>query len=393
MVKRLRKEFEETYFSTVSTTKGLETLAKNIGISKNSMRRFLGKLKDNTQLRPSTLSLIAQRLGYENYGDYCESIGREKYTLDFELLDIYYGIVKGQGTSLNETRFQNANYYFAEKIISDPVNLKEFMKRFAENEEALEYVLAWHPSYENIAQRNYQDALLTFAKISTKGHIKVFAHSFVYFGKFMSENLSPAEAKKLQMQIEKAVVKMRQECDSFQAFPEARYTIVQCIHTNIMAQEGEDRRPNAALQRRITLQHLPEISFEDRFIYSTYVTNILNILKDYENADLCFGESVSDKRLKAFEEENPPYKAHVFLYKLNRAITLFHLGRKQESMDIFETLPSDINNMKTFSFDSKMYFELKYLFFARQLYPRRKDIQQRFDVLLDKTKFTYLRNH
>src|SRR5690606_8960228 len=135
MVQKLRREFEEIYFSTISTTKGLEALAVNIGISKNSMRRFLGKIQDNTKLRDSTLSLIAQRLGYKDYRDYCNSVGREKYTLDFELLDIYYGIVKGQGTSLNETRFQLANYYFAEKIISDPQNLKEFVKRFAQNEE------------------------------------------------------------------------------------------------------------------------------------------------------------------------------------------------------------------------------------------------------------------
>lgn len=392
MVNKLRKEFEETYFSTVSTTKGLESLAKNIGISKNSMRRFLGKLDDNTRLRNSTLSLIAQRLGYKDYLDYCESLGRKKYSLDFELLDIYYGIVKGQGTSLNETRFQIANYYFAEKIISDPQNLKEFVKRFADNEEALEYVLAWHPSYENIAQENYQEALLKLAKSTTKSHIQVFVYCFIYFGKFMSENLSIDEAKKNMRQIEKAIVKMRQEDPEFHAFPEARYITAQCIHNYITSDNPTSRKPNPDLQRRLTLQHIPEVSLTNRIVYNTYVTNILNILGDYENAELCFGESVSEKKLTEFARDYPHYASHIFLYKLNWAITQYNLGKKSDALALFETLPSDINNLKTFSFDSKMYFELKYLFFAKRLYPKRKDIQKRFEMLVNKTRFTYLLN-
>lgn len=391
MIQKLRREFEEIYFSTFSTTKGLETLAANIGISKNSMRRFLGKIQDNTKLRDSTLSLIAQRLGYKDYRDFCNSASREKYTLDFELLDIYYGIVKGQGTSLNETRFQIANYYFAEKIISDPQNLKEFVKRFAQNEEALEYVLAWHPSYENVAHKHYQEALFNFAKITSKSHVKVFAIAFVYFGKFMSENLDVEESAKILAQIEKSVMKMRKESTKFEAFPEARYMIARSIHDYLLSGKPENYRLPTVLQREITLSHLSGIGFAERFIYSTYVTNILNIVKDYESADICFGEGISDKRLAEFEIENHAYRAHVFLYRLERSITLYHLGNKEAAMDIFNSLPSDINNMKTFSFDSKMYFEIKYLYFAQKIYPKRKDIRQRFELLANRMKFSYLK--
>lgn len=391
MVQELRREFEEIYFSTVSTTKGLEALAVNIGISKNSMRRFLGKIQDNTKLRDSTLSLIAQRLGYKDYRDFCNSVGREKYKLDFELLDIYYGIVKGQGTSLNETRFQLANYYFAEKIISNHQNLKEFVKRFAQNEEALEYVLAWHPSYENVAHKHYQDALFNFAKITSKAHIKVFALSFVYFGKFMSENLQVDESAKLLNQIEKYVQKMRKESPEFVAFPEARYMIARCIHDYLTSESKVAYRLPVHLQRELTLSHLQDINFTDRFIYSTYVTNILNILKDYESADICFGDDISDKKIREFEAENHAYRAHIFLFRLERSITLYHLGNKDAAMEIFETLPSDINDVKTFSFDSKMYFELKYLYFAQKIYPKRKDIRRRFELLVNQMKFSYLK--
>ena len=389
MINQLRREFQEIYFNNISTTKGLEELAKNIGISKNSLRRFLQKIKDDTTLRVSTLTLIAQQLGYKDYADFCDSIGRQKYSLDFELLDIYYGIVKGQGTTLNETRFQKANYYFAQKIISDPLNLKEFVKRFADNYEALEYVLAWHPSYENIANSNYQAALLQLARSSPKAHLKVFAYSFVVFGKFMSEKLAVSEAKELLAKIEKYVYKMREEEGEFHAFPEARYVIAKTIYAYLTGTDAKSRRPDAALQRLIGLQHI-SASPIDKIIFGTYVTNILNILHDYENADLCIGELLSEKTLLKIKEENPHLSTHIFLYKLNWVITQFHLGRKDEALLVFETLPSDLIRVHTSSFDSKIYFELKYLYFARSLYPKRQDIKRRFDFLVEKTQFTFL---
>ena len=390
MVQNLKREFEEIYFSNVSTTKGLEAVAKNIGISKNSMRRFLGKLNDSTQLRPSTLNLIARRLGYKDFRDFCDRHGQEKYTLDFNLLDIFYGTVKGKEATGNEPHFQLANYYFAEKIIADHRNLKEFIKRYSDNEAALEYVLAWHPSYENVGHRHYRDALAAVAKVSQKAHIRVFALSFMYFGKFMSGDLDLEESKKVMSQIEKHVQRMRAEQSAFHAFLEARYMIAKCIHHTLANENGPGVPLPTALQRELTLANIPDLTLADRIIFSTYVSDILNTLQDYENADLCFGEEVSEKQLLAFEEQFPDFKAHVFLYRLNRAVTLYYTGRKEKSMDCFEKLPSDLNNIRVFSFDSNRYFELKYLRFAKDLYPKRKDIIRRFDILVEQMNFTYL---
>jgi hypothetical protein len=103
MIDKLRQEFEKIYFSNIATTKGLESLAINMGVSKNSLRRFLGKIKNDSQLRVSTLNLIAARLGYRNFQDFCDTSGAAAPTMDFDLLDIYYSSVKGKGTSLNET--------------------------------------------------------------------------------------------------------------------------------------------------------------------------------------------------------------------------------------------------------------------------------------------------
>ncbi len=386
MINKLRKEFEKIYFSDIATTKGLESLAVNIGVSKNSLRRFLGKLKNESQLRVSTLNLIAVRLGYSNFQDFCERSESAAPTLDFELLDIYYGTVKGRGTSLNETRFQKANYYFAKKIVSHPGNLTEFVKRFATNEEALEYVFAWHPSYEHISNRNYQEALLYLAKISTKAHVKVFAYSFVYFGKFMSENLSEAEAMELMNKIEKQVIKMRRE--EFEVFPEARYSTVKSIHRHIFGDPSKsDFFPLLPHPDYTFIHSRPLI---DQIIYTSYVGNILTILKDYNTAEMLIGEAHTEKALKIIEDENPLVKSHLHLYRITRALVMFHLGKVKEAMYMFDQLLVNSTDVMRYSFDSKIYFELQYYNLGCKLYPQRDDFYQKYQLLLQKTKFSYL---
>lgn len=389
MIDLLRKEFEKVYFSNISTTKGLEDLAVNIGISKNSLRRFLGKIKYESQLSLSTLNLISQRLGFRNFQDFCDNSENGEVTLDFKLLDIYYGLVKGEGTRLNDRIFQKANFYFAEKILSDPRNLQEFIKRFAENEEALEYVLAWHPFYEKIAYKDYQDALLTLAKITSKAHIKVFACSFILFGKFMSESLDIYEAGKLMMNIEKQVLKMRKESTDYLVFPEARFTIAKYIYSFLQPVE----RGNENAAGMYELKNIPEnggVLFSDQLIFRTYVSNMLNVLKQFKLADFYFDEIPSELNLKKFAVENPHLQAHAYLYKITRATTLFYLGNRKESLTIFCNLPIDVNDGKNFPFDSKIYFELQYYLLGQQLYPKREDYKQRFDLLIRKTKFTFL---
>lgn len=386
MINKLREEFEKIYFSDIATTKGLESLAINMGVSRNSLRRFLGKIKNESQLRISTLNLIAVRLGYRNFQDFCERSGSTTPILDFELLDIYYGTVKGKGTSLNETRFQKANYHFAKKIISHPGNLTEFVKRFAANEEALEYVFAWYPSYEHIANDNYQEALLYVAKISKKAHVKVFAYSFVYFGKFMSENLSQGEATELMNKIEKQVIKMR--CEEFEVFPEARYSTVKSIHSHIFG--NPEKNSHFPLLPHSDFGFIHSRPLIDRIIYTSYVGNMLTILKDYNTAETLIGDAPTEKALKTFEDENPLYKCHVHLYRITRALLMFHLGKEQEAMYMFDQLLVNSTDVMRYSFDSKIYFELQYYNLGCKLYPNREDFHQKYQILLQKTKFSYL---
>jgi hypothetical protein len=141
------------------------------------------------------------------------------------------------------------------------------------------------------------------------------------------------------------------------------------------------------------LKNLPEkggILFADQLIFRTYVSSGLNALQRHEQADAYFDKIPTEKELRKFAEENPHLQANTYLYKITRAITLFYLGKKSDSMAIFDSLPIDISDGKNFPFDTKIYFELQYYRLGLQLYPKREDFKQRLELLIRKTQFTFL---
>ena len=125
MIEKLREEFENKYYVEITTTKGIEEMASKIGVSKNTLRRFLGKIKSNTQLSEVSLNLISNYLGYNNYKDFIEFDSKND-SLDIFTLELFYDSIKNKGVVFNEKRFQDVNRQFAEKIILNERNLNQF---------------------------------------------------------------------------------------------------------------------------------------------------------------------------------------------------------------------------------------------------------------------------
>ncbi len=391
MIDKLKKEFLEVYYSNISTTKGLIELAENIGISKNSLRRFIGKLKDDTRLRISTLNLISETLGYKNYKHFCETFEDKTLTLDFELLEIFYDAVKGKGTSMNEPQFLVANHYFAKKIVENPSNLKEFVKRFSQNEEALEYVIAWHPSYEKIANEDYQNILMHLAKNCKQAHIKVFAFSFIYFGKFISGKMMEIEANKLINKIEKNVIKMRRENLNYHAFPEARYFVAKSIHQTIFYSKYKVEPKNARLVTS-SIQNSSEKDYNvNQIVFDIYVSDCYLILQKFSEAEIIINKYNNTDLLMDFEKDHPFLKAHIHLLKINFGLILFNIGQKSDALLIFNS-SNYIHETRYHSFDSRIYFEIKYYMLGKHLFPNRIDLREKFEELIQKSGLSYLRN-
>ena len=88
---------------------------------------------------------------------------------------------------------------------------------------------------------------------------------------------------------------MRKENSAFQAFPKARYVVARCIHRYLTAPDVTERQPDTQLQKLLTLQHMPNATVTDRVVFNTYVTNMLNILGNYEMPNFVLERSCQKK--------------------------------------------------------------------------------------------------
>ena len=125
-----------------------------------------------------------------------------------------------------------------------------------------------------------------------------------------------------------------------------------------------------------------------KLIYNLYLSDALNLVKNYEAAEILQNTILDKKNIEEFERENFHHKTHLPLLKIVRAITLFHLDRKEESLRIFRQLLSFID---VIPFDIKEYFELQYYYLGTKFFPESIDFKSKFDLIVEKTKFIYFK--
>ncbi len=383
MNKSLKEEFEKEYYIEISTTKGIEYLAPKIGVSKNTLRRFLGKIKSKNQLSSASLNFIANFIGYNDYKTFTEQDEKTESTFDFTAIKIFYDSIKNKGVKINEDRFQDVNYQFAKKIIENPHTLNLFFTHFHNNIEALEYILGWHPSYGKIVKNDYQNILIQFSNKTQISHIKVFANSFVFFGKFISNNLVTADYDLIK-KAEKEMIKMRKEYDFFWAFPEVRFAIAKTLwlyHT-------KDADLEKYINQTITFIAKKETSIQSKMIFDFYYADSLNLIGKFEDANILQSKH---KDINSIINDNY-YHSNVQIpfFKVSKAISCFKIGKFKEAKKEYQELKNiDFANL---SFDIKDYIELQFSQLTDLMQPKNILCKTKIEHIKSKIGFTYTNN-
>ena len=379
-IDRLREDFKKVYHSKIQTTKDIEELAPKINISNSTLRRFLGKIKSESKSSPKTLNIISNSLGYSSFDDYCRP--KNSSLLEQDFLKVFYDSVKDKGVLKSESGYNDVNYQYAEKILKTNENTKEFVKRFATNRVALEYTLAWHPYYGKITDLEYQKILINLGKKTEISHIKVFAPSFVLFGKFVSENFDDKKEIEKQLKyIDKQLVLMRKEYKWFFVFPEFRAAAARVLyyfHYNDHQNLEKEIQTQFSNLRKITIKG-------DRVFFASYFADCLNLIGRYSEAKEFISE-ISKEDYEEFKKEYH-YKRDKYLFCIVKGITLFHLGEKKESEKLFQEV-SNVTFME-FPFDIRDYLALQYYLLGKLLYPKKTKFSDGFNSKIKEMKFTY----
>ena len=379
-INRLREDFKKVYHSKIQTTKDIKELAQKIKISNSTLRRFLGKIKSESKSSSVTLNLISNSLEYSSFDDYCKP--KNISLLEQDFLKVFYDSVKDKGVLKSESGYNDVNYQYAEKILKTNENTKEFVKRFATNRVALEYTLAWHPHYGKITDPEYQKILTDLGKKTDISHIKVFAPSFVLFGKFVSENFDDKKEIEKQLKyIDKQLVLMRKEYKWFFVFPEFRAAAARVLyyfyyndHQNL---EKEIQTQFSNL-RKMTING-------DRIFFASYFADCLNLIGRYSEAKEFISE-ISKEDYEEFKKEYH-YNRDKYLFCIVKGITLFHLGEKKESEKLFQEV-SNVTFME-FPFDIRDYLALQYYLLGKLLYPQKTKFSDGFNSKIKEMKYTY----
>ena len=379
-IDRLREDFKKVYHSKIQTVKDIGELAKKINIGNSTLRRFLGRMEAESKFSSVTLNLICKHMGYSSFDDYCKPKNISLLKQDF--LKVFYDSVKDKGVLKSESGYNDVNYKYAEKILETNENTKEFVKRFATNRVALEYTLAWHPHYGKITAPEYQEILTDLGKKTEISHIKVFAPSFVLFGKFVSENFDDKKEIEEQLKIiDKQLVQMRKEYKWFFVFPEFRAAAARVLyyfHYNDHQNLEKEIQTQYSNFRKKTING-------DRVFFASYFADCLNLIGRYSEAKEFISE-ISKEDYEEFKQEYH-YKRDKYLFCIVKGITLFHLGEKKESEKLFQEV-SNVTFME-FPFDIRDYLALQYYLLGKLLYPKKTKFSDGFNSKIKEVKYTY----
>ena len=379
-IDRLREDFKKVYHSKIQTTKDIEELAKKINIGNSTLRRFLGRMEAESKFSSVTLNLICKHMGYSSFDDYCKPKNISLLKQDF--LKVFYDSVKDKGVLKSESGYNDVNYKYAEKILETNENTKEFVKRFATNRVALEYTLAWHPHYGKITAPEYQEILTDLGKKTEISHIKVFAPSFVLFGKFVSENFDDKKEIEEQLKIiDKQLVQMRKEYKWFFVFPEFRAAAARVLY---YFHYDDHQNLEKEIQTQYSNFRKKTIN-GDRVFFASYFADCLNLIGRYSEAK----EFISEISKEDYEEFKKEYHCNrdKYLFCIVKGITLFHLGEKKESEKLFQEV-SNVTFME-FPFDIRDYLALQYYLLGKLLYPKKTKFSDGFNFKIKEMKFTY----
>lgn len=352
MITKLKKQFEDLYFREISTVKGIENLSSEIGVSKNTLRRFLGKMDSESKLSSHSVNTICKFLSYKDFEDFKnqQEVVPNSF-LDDGTKQFYDFLKRRKPKEESESVFQIMNIEFSEKIINTPDLLRLFFLEYRGSADVLEYVIGWHPTYHRSTDSDYQDVLLNVASHTKISHFGVFANSFVILGKFFSED-NPDYEKHFK-ELEKSYQKMKKEFGNLYIFPITRFSVAKLFA--LYTQNSEDL--NDFINEQIQLPFNENLDELQTIVFKVHFADALNMIGKYEDAFALmkdYDEDDFDKIWTKYYHEK--YK---YLFIVTKMMTLLGLGKTKEAKQYFNNFKIDWKD-RHLTFDIASYIKLQY---------------------------------
>lgn len=230
----LRNDVKNYFGKSLFSVKDFSDLASEAKISTQTLRRFFGKIDREKNVSTTSLNIICNYIGYTDWDSYCKQKNNEDDFIDntsiLKLIFSFYDNVINSNTSIETKEFYDINFDFSETIITNPNFAKQFLLRYQNQKNILQYVFPFFPYYNKCATDWYVKLMESYLNIDKTPHIQVSMNAFLAFGAFLSKNNK--KFHRYLSKCENAIEAMREEYEFFY-WPETRYAVAKIFEASL----------------------------------------------------------------------------------------------------------------------------------------------------------------
>jgi hypothetical protein len=358
LVKNELKSLVRTKFAKpLNSQKSFEELSELTKLSAQTLRRFFGKIEHNNKTTTTTLSLISQFVGFQDWTNFLENFENgknisERDKIAIENMSVFFK----NGEKYNTDYFQKTSIVdtlndYAKTIYASKENVEYFYKLYQNNNWATDYILAWIPNYNFYGQEWFRKMLLDKSQKTKISHVKLSQTNFLYFGSFLSN--SDFDFSENFERLQNYYSEYKKDF-GYMPYHEMRFCTILLI---------EAKRKSIPIEKIILeyLQNLKSQNYQAANYQELLIffCNTLFWLQEYEFAfDIINSAKPYLKNLEKLSEQNS-----IHYYGINRAFVkttfaLIYLANKKEIED-FELKTSDFNDYADLLYQD--YIQVMYL--------------------------------
>ncbi len=339
----LKSLVRSKFSKPLDSNKSFEELSEITKLSYQTLRRIFGKIESDRKTYESSLSLLSNFVGFQDWQAFLTDFSNGKKSNDLAQLQIdFMEVFFSNGEKYNTDYFQKTSTVetlndYAKIIYASRENFEYFYTRYKENNWAADYILAWIPNYNFFGQQWFRAILIDKIKRTTISHVKLSQTNFLCLGAFLTCNDNEFDIfyKDLKLLYETAKAQF-----GYLPYHEMRYATV-CL----MAHDSD--------QERIVYQYLKEFNKQNLTAYQrqellVFFSNTLFWLGIHDSGYSLINKSNFNitELLKPSDMESLHYYGmnNVF-FKLTASLTFLANGNR--NIEKFEIGPSDFSHPST----------------------------------------------
>lgn len=394
-IERLQVLVKERFGKPLHSVKSFETLASNVRLGVQTLRRFFGKIDAGKKISVSSLSILCHYVGFSDWQEFSLSFEHQQNISDKDK-----SYIENMSSFFENGKRYNIDYYqntmivdtlndFAKVIYKKKENLMFFAGLYQKNNWCSDYFFAWLPNYNYFGQNWFREILKLRIRNTENILAELALTNFLFLGEYLSEQKNESV---LDIESLKKIYQKYRKNDQYMPYHEMRYHTILLICAKKNNDEEEFQRIVKYYLNGLENSGLVEIHQQELLIF---FCNTLLWLQEY---DLAYQYL---KKIKSFlkcfasikREQNSMHFYGINMVFVKTTFLLAWAANKDPKTDGFELEDCDFKNITGLLYND--YIKIMYLakcIISENGLAKKKIIFQDLKVLVNETNYSKIYN-